>query len=124
MNFIAFKKNCSDVRSAAKLIALSIITANLIRNAFVDSVHLPKKMYEHLLSSSSVNSQREVCNILAFCKNVGLFNECLEGSVNKTVLKIAVNVLEKYFNSGIELKMRIIFWFSSVFCGTATINTY
>ena len=55
-----------------------------------------------------MNSQTEVCNILAFCENV--FNECLEDCVNKTVLvKIAINIIEKYFNSGIELKMRIIF---------------
>ena len=55
-----------------------------------------------------MNSQTEVCNILAFCKNV--FDEWLEDCVNKTVLiEIAVNVLEKYFNSGIELKMRTIF---------------
>ena len=49
-----------------------------------------------------MNSQTEVGNILAFCKNV--YNECLEDCVNKTVVvEIAVNVLEKYFNSGIEL---------------------
>ena len=55
-----------------------------------------------------MNSQTEVCNILAFCKNV--FDECLEDCVNKTVLvKIAINILEKYFNSGIKLKIRIIF---------------
>ena len=73
----------------------------MLPNAFVDSVHLPKKMYEHLLSSSSVNSQTKVCNILAFCKN--LFNECLEDCVNETVLvEIAVMVFENYFNSGIE----------------------
>ena len=54
-----------------------------------------------------MNHQTEVCNILAFCKNV--HNECLEDCVNKTVVEIAVNVPEKYFNSGIKLKMRIIF---------------
>ena len=114
---------CADVNSAAKLIASINITENLISNAFVDSVHLPKKMYKHLSSSSSVNSQIEICNILAFCKNV--FNECLEDCINKTVLgEITVNVLEKYFNSGIELKMKMIFWFSSVFCETGNIYTY
>ena len=57
-----------------------------------------------------MNSQTEFCNILAVCKNV--FNECLEDCVNKIVLvEIAVNVLKKYFNSGIVLKMRMIFWF-------------
>ena len=71
-------------------------------------MHLPKKMYKNLLSFSLVNSQTEFCNILAVCKHV--FNECLEDCVNKTVLEeIAVNVLKKYFNSGIEMKMRIIF---------------
>ena len=65
-------------------------------------------MYKHLLSSSSVNRQTELCNVLAFFKNV--CNECLEDCVNKTVVEeIAVNVLEKYFNSGIELKMKITF---------------
>ena len=55
-----------------------------------------------------MNRQTEVCNIFAFCKNV--CNECLEDCVNKTVVvEIAANVLEKHFNSGIELKMRIIF---------------
>ena len=68
----------------------------------------PKKNYKHLLSFSSVNHQTEVCNILALCKN--LCNECLEDYIKKTVVvEIAVNVLKKYFNSGIELKMRIIF---------------
>ena len=101
-------KNCTDIDTAAKLIASIINTENLIPNAFVDSVHLPKKMYEQLLSSFSVGSQTEICNILAFWKNV--FNECLEDCVNKTVLvEIAVNVFEKFFNSDIELKMRIIF---------------
>ena len=80
----------------------------MIPNAFVESVYLPKKMYKHLLSSSSVNSRTEVCNILAFCQN--LCNKCLEDCVNKTVvIEIAVNVLEKYFNSSIKLKMRIFF---------------
>ena len=114
---------CVDVNSAAKHIASINITENLISNAFVHSVHLPKKMYKHLLSSSSVNSQIEICNILAFCKNI--FNEYLEDCFNKTVLgEINVNVLEKYFNSGIELMMKIIFWFISVFCETGNINTY
>ena len=76
-----FSKNCTDVNSAAKLIASIIITKNLIPNVFVDSVHIPKKIYKHLLTSSSMNSQTEICNILAFCKNV--FNEWLEDWVNK-----------------------------------------
>ena len=106
--FHCFSKNCTDVNSAAKLIASTIITENLILKAFIDSVHLSKKLYEYLLSSSSVNSQTEVCNVFAFCKNV--FNECLEDCVNKTLLiEIAVNVLKEYFNFGIELKMRTIF---------------
>ena len=57
-----------------------------------------------------MNSQTEFCNIFAVFKNV--FNKCLEDCVNKTVLvEIAVNIPKKYFNSGIELKMRMIFWF-------------
>ena len=85
-----------------------IITKNLNPNAFVDSVHLPKKMYKNLSSFSSMNSQTEFCNILAVCKNV--FNECLEDCINKIVLvEIAVNILKKCFNSGIVLKMRMIF---------------
>ena len=67
-------------------------------------------MYKDSSSFSLVNSQTEFCNILVVCKNV--FNEYLEDCVNKTVLvEIAVNVLIKYFNFGIELKMRRIFWF-------------
>ena len=90
--FHCFSKNCADVNSAAKFTASIIITKNLIPNAFVDSVHIPEKIHEHSLSSSSVNSQIEVCSTLAFCKNV--FNECLEDCVNKTVLaEIAVDVL-------------------------------
>ena len=55
-----------------------------------------------------MSSQTEVCNILAFCQNV--FNECSEDCVNKTVqIEIAANVLEKFFNSGIKLKMKMIF---------------
>ena len=92
-------------------------------NAFVDSVHLPKKIFKHLLSFSSVNSQTEVCNIFYFGKN--LFNECLADCINKTALvEIAVNVLKKYFNFDIKLNMGIIFGFTSVFCGTLNINTY
>ena len=105
---LLFKRLSFDVNSATKLIASIITTENLIPNAFADFVHIPKKMYKHLLSSFSVNSQTEVCNILAFCKNV--FNQRLKDCINKTVLvEIAVNVLEKYFTSGIELKMTIIF---------------
>ena len=81
-------KNCTDVNSAAKLIASIIITENLLPNAFVYHVYSMQ--------------------LLAFCKNA--FNEYLEDCVNKTVLvEIAINVLKIFFNSDIELKIRIIF---------------
>ena len=61
----------------------------------------------HLLSSSSVNSQTEVCTFLLFAK-IYVMNAWKIVST-KLVVEIAVTVLEKYFNSGIELKIRIIF---------------
>ena len=87
------------MNSAPKLIASIIITEDLIPNAYVDSVHLPKKVCEHLLSSSSVSTQAEVCNILAFCKNVS--EDCIQKNI---FVEIAVNALKKYTNSAIEVK--------------------
>ena len=71
-------------------------------------------MYEHLLSFSSVCTQTEVCNIFAFCKNAS--KKCLKDCVQKNIfVEIAVNALEKYINLLLKLKMRMIFWFISVF---------
>ena len=48
-------------------------------------------------------TQAKVCNILVFCKNVS--KEWLEDCIQKNIfLKIAVNTLEKYINSAIEVK--------------------
>ena len=63
VNFIAVQK-VALVSTLLQNLSI-IITKNLILNAFVDFVHLSKKIYEHLLSSFSVNIQTEVCNILA-----------------------------------------------------------
>ena len=103
VEFYCISKNFTNVNSAPKLIASIIIFKNLVLSAYVDSVHLPKNMYEHLLSSSSVCTQTEVCNILAFCKNAS--KECLEDCVQKNIfVEIAVNAFEKCINSAIEVK--------------------
>ena len=110
VKFHCISKNCANVSFAPKLIAPIIITKNLISNAYVDSVHLPKNMYEHLLSSSSV------CTILKQ-KFATFLKECLEDCVQKNIfVEIAVNALEKCFNSAVEV--------NSVSFGTTTMHTY
>ena len=94
VEFHCISKSYADISSAPKLIASVITTENLLPSAYVDSVYLAKKMYEHLLSSVSVSTLTELSDVLAFCK--GLLNECWDDCVNKTVLvKMAVNALEQ-----------------------------
>ena len=103
VEFYCISKSYTDISSAPKLIASIIITENLLTSAYVDSVYLAEKMYEHLLSSVSVSTLTEVSNMLAFCKN--LSNKCLDDCVNKTVLvKMAVNALEQYLDTATKIR--------------------
>ena len=61
-------RSCTDISSAPKLIASIIITENLLPSAYVYSVYLPKKMYEHLLSFASESTLTEVCLFLLFVR--------------------------------------------------------
>ena len=102
MEFYCISRNCTDTRSAPKLIASIIITENLLPSAYVYSVYLSKKIYEHLFSSASVSTLTKVSYILAFCKN--LSNECLDDCVNKTVIvKMTVNALEQCLDTATEV---------------------
>ena len=84
------------VLTGKQILCYTVITENLIPNALVDSVHLPKKIYEDLLSYFSMSSQTEVRNILAFARMY--FDEYLEDCVNKTIkVEIVFNDLEKFF---------------------------
>ena len=97
MKFRCISKSYVVTSSTQKLIASVIITKNLLPSANVNSVYLPKKMYEHLLSFAAVSTLTKVSDILSFCRN--LSNECLDDCVSKTVLvKMAVNALEQYLD--------------------------
>ena len=102
MEFHCISRNCTDTRSAPKLIASIIITENLLPSAHVYSVYLSKEIYEHLFSSASVSTLTKDSYILAFCEN--LSNKCLDDCVNKTVLlKMTVNALEQCLDTATKV---------------------
>ena len=79
------------------------------QDSFEDLEPLKIKIDNAVFSSDYCNIYFKCLLIIAFCKNV--FNKCLENCANKTVLvEIVVNIFEKYFNSAIESRMKIIFF--------------
>ena len=85
--------NSEDESTAPSLNASIIVRENLSVTAFVSSILLSKSAYNHLMKSENVTNVTEVCNILAFCKNL-----CTDLHYKRTnhqdSLNLAISILD------------------------------
>ena len=88
----------SNSSSIAPILRASIlIEKSMCINAFVDHVLLPKSMYKHLMKFDKINTLTEVCNIVAFCKN--LCSDLKSGSIsNSNAINLAISSLSHFQN--------------------------
>ena len=88
----------SNSSSIAPILRASIlIEESMCINAFVDHVLLPKSMYKHLMKFDKINTLTEVCNIVAFCKN--LCSDLKSGSIsNCNAINLAISSLSHFQN--------------------------
>ena len=78
--------------AAPKLISSLVVYENMTFKAFPDFVPLSHETFNHLLSSICITTITELCNVLAYCKN--LSSESLNYRNNDVFVKLAITALE------------------------------